>query len=142
PAVAGDRLHDTFRECDRPAAIVAADARPADAAHGGDEVTQLGGELIVRASAIEGKRVQVLAERLAFEAGKRYTFRIEPALQQAFEHARRLHQLQASAGEIDLGEALDAPELHAPRRRRMDAAGPQVGDAAVLEAQPRLRHVL
>ena len=82
PAVCGDRQHDTLGECDGPAAVVAADARPPYAAHGGDEVTQLRGELIVRPCAVQRQRVQMLAECLALETGKRYTFRMKAALQQ------------------------------------------------------------
>jgi hypothetical protein len=52
-----------------------------------------------------------------------------------------LHQRQMPPREIDPGEPFGAKHVHTAHRRGVNAAGLQVGHAAVRERHPRLRQI-
>ena len=106
-----------------------------------DEVLQLPRQLVAGV-AVQLAHLEVAAEQLGLERRRRAGVepaRIDAALTQM---VRRLRQHHLPPGEIDADEAFRRPHLHPPHRRRVDAAGAEVGDAAVGEGKPRPREVL
>src|SRR5262245_59311586 len=82
------------------------------------------------------------AEEVVFDRGLRGGIEM-PRIETGMADVRsRLGQNESPLGQVGADKAFGGPDAEAPDRRRVDAAGTQVGQAAVGKANSRLHDVL